>query len=507
MMPTSRVSHGGSAIASHRWMIVLVLLLGAITLILGDMVPANDGLGWDGVMYGKLTRDMFQMIHDGQLNSYYAQRVLPSLLVRGLLDLTGLPLTNPNIIKAFFLYNWVLLLGVCMLWRRVSNHFSLSVTGRWLGFAAIFLNFECAKQSFYYTVLTDVTALFVGMLMLVFYVERRPLPLLITSLIGAFAWQVVGLSGAILLAFMNTALSASAITPVSVLPAVSAPHVIRRISKTWWIVLALSALVVAVVFGGFALFGEEPTLLRTKLLQGVGRFATGAPSLLAAFIGLAMLVNSRAFIAEVLVGIRRTNKLPVAFAIAAIVIPALVVRAISNPLVPNPSGMGLVAWLMLLPPNGKILLSLVTNFVFWGPMVIVLLLKWDAFCVEARRLGPGFVFVIGLSLLLCLVTEPRFITSAWPFFVLGGVLVMEKQTGRQFLIVFGVLTLLLAQFWLKINFEPWVGPADDNLKSFPKQLYFMHYGLWMSWPTFAVQLLLAGITIVLMKKSLEPKSH
>lgn len=502
MMQNSHVAAAIGPTGSHRLMLVIVLLLGAITLLLGDMVPANDGLGWDGVMYAKLTRDLFQMIPAGELNSYYAQRLLPSLIVRGVLELRGLSPTNSNIINTFFVYNWVLLFGLCLLWKRVANHFSLSVTGRWLGFAALFLNFECAKQAFYYPVLTDVTALFVGMLMLVFYVERRPLALLITSLIGAFAWQVVGLSGAMLLFFMHTSLSANTIAPVAGAAVVTAPHTMRRLGKWWLIVLALSALVVAVVFTGFAVFGEEPTLLRTKVLQGVGRFATGAPSLLAVLIGLAMLVNSRAYITEVLAGIKRTNKLMILYAVAAVIVPALIVRAISNPLVPNPSGMGLIAWLLLLPPNGKILLSLVTNFVFWGPMIIVLLVKWDAFCVEARRLGPGVVFVIGLSLVLCLVTEPRFITSAWPFFVLGGVLLLEKQSGRQFLIVFSVLTLLLAQFWFKINVEPWVGPADDNLKSFPKQLYFMHYGLWMHWPAFAVQLILAGISTVLMTKSL-----
>lgn len=488
---------------SHRVMTLLVLALGAFTLLLGDMVPANDGLGWDGVMYATLTRNVFQMITDGQLNSYYAQRLLPSIIVRGLLTLANLPLDNPNIVKVFFLYNWVLLLGASLLWKRIADCFTLTVSGRWLGFAAIFVNFSAAKQAFYYPVLTDVTALFVGMLLLLFYVQRRALALLITAIVGAFAWQVVGLSGAILLFFLNFTLSAESIAPAAGTAPGNSPHLLARMSRVWLMSLVAAAVIVMIAYAVEKLLGPSAAPLLITVLHAGGRVATGMPALLAVIIGLALLVNSRALVVEVIAGIKRIDKRLLIMALAAVLIPWLVVRLISNPAVANPSGLGLVAQLMVMPPNRKLLLSLVTNFVFWGPMILLLLIKWEAFCVEARRLGPGYMCVIGFSTLLCLVAEPRFMTSAWPFFVLGGVLMMEKMVDRRpFFIVFAVLTVLLAQFWLKINLAPWDANAYADLDTYPKQVYFMHYGLWMSWTAYFVQLLLLGAAVVWMKKSL-----
>ena len=57
---------------------------------------------------------------------------------------------------------------------------------------------------FYYPVLTDVTALFVSLLALLFYVEKRPIALFATTIVGAFSWQIVSICGALLLFFPRT---------------------------------------------------------------------------------------------------------------------------------------------------------------------------------------------------------------------------------------------------------------------------------------------------------------
>ena len=66
-------------------------------------------------------------------------------------------------------------------------------------------------------------------------------------------------------------------------------------------------------------------------------------------------------------------------------------------------------------------------------MLLLITLYWKAFCVEARRLGPGVVAILGMSMLLGMVCEPRFLTVAWPFFVLALVLAFEtSQTKASF---------------------------------------------------------------------------
>jgi len=89
---------------------------------------------------------------------------------------------------------------------------------------------------------------------------------------------------------------------------------------------------------------------------------------------------------------------------------------------------------------------------------------------------------------LGLACEPRFMTAAWPFIVLVFVLTFETmRTTVSFKYVLSALTVLYAQFWMRFNLAPWSAPDSAGLKDYPKQLYFMHYGLWMSWWSFAIQ--------------------
>jgi len=493
---------------SHRLMTLFVIVLGLSNLFFGELVPANDGFGWDGVVYREMTLNLYSMISDGKLNSYYAQRLLPSLLVRGVLDLANAPLSDVNIIQAFSWYNLVLLVGVSYLWKRMANHFSISIGGRWLGFAGLFLSYQSSKQSFYYPVLTDVTALFIGMLLLVFYIEKRPLALLVSAIAGAFAWPVISISGAILLIFMKADLSPKAIKPVLFGNFVNSTQAFRLMWRAWLVVVFASLLGYAILFGLDTMFqknGVEGYAI--ILIQGLQRLITGVPSHLAVFYALALLFGSSLFFKELLFQLKNVNRLLIIFSLAAIFIPWGLVRLISNPLVPNPSSILLLFKLILFPASGKMLLPLVTLFVFWGPIVALLLVKWNSFCIETRKLGPGFVLIVALTLPLCLVAEPRFPTSAWPFFILGAVLTMEKtKSSATFNNVFIVLTVLLAQFWMKINLAPWTGAAHENLDTFPKQIFFMHHGLWMNWWSYSSQLVLTGVCVLWMIKILRSKN-
>jgi hypothetical protein len=86
------------------------------------------------------------------------------------------------------------------------------------------------------------------------------------------------------------------------------------------------------------------------------------------------------------------------------------------------------------------------------------------------------VAVVALSLPLGLCAEPRYVTCAWPFFVLGAVLVMERAIwDPSFKFVFSVLTILYSQFWLPINSAPWTPDYYGGYNS----LYFMHQGMFM----------------------------
>ena len=494
-------------------MLLIVITLGLLNLFFGEIVPAGGGFGWDGVTYANLTRNLDSIISEGQLNSYYAQRILPSTIVRGALIISGASFSDANIILGFQWYNLVILIGACLIWKRIADHFTISLGGRWIGFCGLFLSYQCSKQAFYYPVLTDVTALFLGLLLLLFYIEKRLVALFFTTIIGAFAWQVVSICGALLLLFMKAELPAEVIAPAKLTYSIDSVK-LSRLIKFGWVVLLILSIVGVICCFRFSTVLDITRLENVIAKHGVswlvetlanrlGSLLTGLPSLIGVTIALAMLVGSAKFFQAVLKNIGKTPHVLFVLASLAVLIPWGIVQIISNPSIPNPSSMMAVLRILLLPPSGKFLLPLVTLVSFWGPVVLLLLLNWDKFCIEARKLGPGFVALVGLSLPLGLTNEPRFITLAWPFLVLGIVLATEEfNKVSSFKYRFAILTILYAQFWMKINLAPWSPNDYEDLLVFPKQVLFMHYGLWMNWWSYLLQLFAIFLSILWLRKTL-----
>lgn len=461
--------------SSHRLMATIVIALGVLNFFFGEIIPEADGLGWDGVIFAKLVRSLDLMVYEGQLSSYYAQRLLPAASVRGLLLLAGASFSNINIIRGFECYNLVLLVGALWVWKRIANNFSISLGGRWFGFCGLFLNYMASKQCFYYPVLTDTTALFISLLVLLYYVEKRPLALLAATLVGSFCWQIASISGSVLLIFLSSNLPTEVVTPAAPAYSINSANFSRFIKLGWILLLMLSILGVI----GLAFIDRG---------YYVARLATGLPSLVGVTVALAMLAGSVLFFQTLVATLRTTSLVLVILAIAALLIPLGIVRVISNPSIPNASSFIVVLRQILFPPSGKFLLPLVSLVTYWGPVVLLLLLNWKPFCREARKLGFGFMAVVGLNLLLGLSTEPRYVTYGWPFFVLGVVLAMESTYRRKiFKYTFAILTIFYAQFWIKLNLAPWQGERGEYISEFPKQMYFMHLGYWMNWWSYTFQ--------------------
>ena len=401
-----------------------------------------------------------------------------------------------------------------------------------IGFAGIFINFECSKQSFYNPVLTDVTALFIAMMLLYFYLEKRPLAIFSTTIIGAFSWPVVSISGALLLIYMKSELSYQSINP-----SVQGGLIKKFTSRLIGICFFLGTLgVFGYIFLVFIsppseeachsfsthfsnFIGKLPigissyigwmtndnyTCVLEKLLIKSSQLLTSFLSIFIMLFALVVLIGSKKFVKESIFNLFKVKPSLVALALAVIVIPAFLVSLISNQNIANAgSAMNLIK-AILFPPEGKILLPLVTLTSFWGPLILLLIFNWHAFCKKARGLGSGVVGVIAISLILGLANEPRFLTIGWPFMVLGVVLMLEEFIlTKPFKYLLLSLTILYAQFWIRLNYAPWLPPDGEGLLDYPKQLYYMHYGLWMAWGSYLIQLIIFTISGILLKGILE----
>ncbi len=457
-----------------------VLILGFINVLFGEFTPAGGGFGWDGVTYATITRDLGVLINEGHLNKYYAQRLLPSTVVRGILTATNLSFSNINIIKSFQVYNCFLLACGTWVWKRISDNRSLSRSGRWIGFGGIFVNFLISKATFYAAVGTDATALLIALVLLLGYLERRPFLIFITAIAGCFVWQVDWLYGAALMISLYMTVPQRDIEPGN---SPSEQTKIDRLIKYGWV----TAMFLCVIGYLTTVLTARDIVWGAPQVHALERLLTGLPSMIAVLIALAMMIGSTRLVRSVLSEWKSIRPVLLLLTVAGILIPAAIVRLIANPNLPNPSGLLTVLAWMFFPLNGegKFLLPFLTITLAWGPTLLLLVLLWKDVCVELRRLGPGVMAVVGVTIPLGLVTEPRFVMGAWPSLVLALVLVLEgKSLTKSFMIAFFALSFFFAQFWLKINLAPWKGGDMDGLLDFPKQLLFLHYGPWMSFPSY-----------------------
>ena len=117
------------------------------------------------------------------------------------LRLCAVPLTVPNVIRAFQFLNIALLTLTALLWCRVAAELQVGEAGKWLGAIGLFANFAVAKFITYYPVLTDPSALALGMLLLHCYLRRQRFALVLLTALGAFVWINLAYQGALLLAF------------------------------------------------------------------------------------------------------------------------------------------------------------------------------------------------------------------------------------------------------------------------------------------------------------------
>jgi len=129
----------------------------------------------------------------------------------------------------------------------------------------------------------------------------------------------------------------------------------------------------------------------------------------------------------------------------------------------------LISWLSVTAP----LKSLVAHAVFFGPVVLVLILGWRAVARSIGAAGPGIVLVAALAITLSLDSESRHLVIFVPFLVSFAAKAVDAEPpSRRNLGIFAVLSLLVSKVWLVFG--------DDST------LYLSNIGPWMSHDWYVV---------------------
>jgi hypothetical protein len=454
-----------------------------IYFLAGERVTYNGGLGFDGYLYGHLAAD-FPAVLARKIPEYYLDRILPSLVVWFSAAILHFPLSDTDrIVKAFHIYNSILLVGAAFAWARLSRTLRLSTEAAILGSACLFLNWTITKQYLYFSVQTDTTAFALGVCAALCLIERRYLLLTVIAVATSFAFKAVLPMVALLIVF-----------PVPVAERPSSRF------EAWPCIMAAVVACAAVLYitlwSGFSLRAGAAQVDLVTLPLSIVILATYVYYVARSTPVFGILACYRVGPTEqigLLLGL---------WALRAILL-AVLFRLFANDagvLDLETFVMGTFALSVAKP--GIFIIAYVVTF---GPAFILVLLHLRRVMEAAAAHSAGAVLFLIVTLAMA-IGETRAMTFAYPFLVTFLCIALQNAgVERRFVIVFLAISILLSRFYLPLNalgmgaLGP--GPLTDigDLLKFPWQWFFMNNGPYMAWLGYAVNLalvILAGVTLI-----------
>jgi len=439
-------------------MALALVALAVYGLFLRDHIPLAGGLGYDGETYGRVAVHPATLF---QLPLNRVQRCLPSLLVHLAIRLFHLPPTASTVVRSFLFLNTVLLLAGFWLWLRIVSHLGLRPPAAIFGFCGIFVSFAGATMPYYYPVLTDTAALFLGLLVAWLYLKRSFWGLLAILLVSGFVWPS-------LMYFM---------APLVVWPA-DPRRRMRPPSSAWATRLALGMALVCTGMAAWALprgiLAEpiESALPLSFLVLGAYVFA-GGRELITAGAGLLQDRGGEGWRGILL----RAAAVGTVFALHRAVLAIVFTRATE----PLQSPGGLLAWIFqssVIAP-GSFLVGHAANF---GLLFLAVVGLWPRVCRVASEYGPGLWLFLGAALAFSINAESRHSNALWPMIVVLVCVVLDRYRWPRWLLgVFCALSVLDSRAWVRFN------------AAFP-DLYFANFPLTMGPYWYAVQAIAFTIT-------------
>jgi len=453
--------------SSRHLMALLVTLFGLAAICFSDRMPVNNGMGFDGRVYGAIVKDLRHQVFDRQLDLRFIQRVLPCAVVHYMLRAVGISLQeNVNIIHGFQAYNLLLLVIGAYLWSAIAGQLHLGRRGAWLGFVALFGNFAVLRLTFYYPVLTDTTAVVIGLVLVYGFLGRHSLLVMLAGLASAFSWPPALYMSALLLLFPRSAAR----------PAVP----FRPISFFLYAVPATVIVVVAAY-----LFYVKHVILASHVAQTWRATAPLAIGIVFVFLAVAVRwLIDQDILTRLVHGYREMSFRPL---IMTATMFALAKLALHFWLIPRfesaAASITFVVQAEFVSSIAKPAVFLVAHVVYYGPIILVAIFFWPSITANLRSLGLGAVLTALLGLVQGVTSESRHLLAFLPLLVALAAQAMERaRLPRGHDIVFVLTTLVASKFWMPMTVVSH-GPFD----AFPSQSYLMNQGPWMSNLSYAIQ--------------------
>jgi len=476
------------SLLNNQWFFpVLMLYYGIFYILFGEIYPFNGGLSTDGFVFASFIPDFTK---SNFFDTYYAHRILPSLLVGTFLKLFSINLTGHYIYIAFQILNLASIVITCYFFKQMLILFKISLKNQLLAFILLLFNFGIIKYPFYLPVMTDTFALMLSTGLLYFYLKNQVTGIIISTILLAFTWPMGYYQGLILIAF-----------PICILP-FSPALKWQKILVYGISIFYISALSIYLIY-------IEKKDLTVDFVMRIDRNL-----LPLSLLGIALLYFffAKIFLNKTLFDIplflKKINYKRLLLSFSLFVLVYVIIKTLH----PNPNPRYTTVQTLLDPVVYSLIrpiISLVADTSYFGIVVCILLLFWNSFCKIVSQMGWGLVAAFGLNIFLFGITpQSRHLINILPWIIIFLVKALNKYSfSNGFYVVVGLLSFVASKVWLLLNI--YEGNATGNFDKngsigFPDQILWMNIGPWMSEQMYFVQggvmILFIGILFFMLYK-------
>ncbi len=450
----------------------LILLFGSYTcyalwaLCFGERIPVRGGLGWDGEIYYFISQDFFQYWKGRGFDGYYIQRIVPSLIVKGMHYVMGTEHAYWRTGTYFGLLNLASMLGGTGFLLFALK--SVSQKWKWMAALMALISFGTLKHPYYYPILTDSFAFLLGAFMLWAHISEKRGFVVLAAIVGAFTFP----------SFLLMALPLIVFSKQSIVH-----HPKHALDKV--VVFAVLLTLTALAFLGPAFNG---TML----------FGTMQPSKIMVLLAIPFLLGY-VFVLWTNIGIISRLKYSFysvnAWGLVIWVLLFLVMTLVKYWAKPAPFGLWHVATSTVASALVHPGVALVAHATYFGPVFLLFILYWKRLKQTLLEMPLPLFWSTFLSLTLLMGSESRALIAGLPFIIFVMVMTLRQlQLNSWQQVSFLLLAIAFSQVWLPIN----NGEMSGEFLQFPMQRYFMHFGPWMSNTSYVLNLILvvtAGVAV------------
>lgn len=479
----SRHAAAAPARVTHLAIAVSLGLLLCLCFVLRETIPVASGTGYDGGRYAAWAKTLtIGTLVDSAaarwgtprsedmstaLDTYYARRILPSLVVHYVLTGFGIDPSTANVILTFTVLNIGLLLATVFCWLRAADELHVGRNGKWIGVTGLIVSYANLKMPLYYPTLTDTFALAAGAGCMLFYLQGRRAALWVTAFAGGFVWPTITYFGFLLIALPRTDSRAWRPAPGSLAVALA---------------LAMS---LGVVFAIEVLFHSGYELQNTPVRPIMSlRHLSATMAGLYLFFAIRPLLDSAALWDSL-----RPDKLFTSSGFFLGCLLILLSEGLVWAIAPLPAEVSVVEVLSNYSLSGAFqpFTFYVAHVLYFGPVLVFLLFAWPAAAALVRELGPGATAYFAATALMSIGSESRQLINVLPFVILVLAPFVEPIVNSWHRwAIFGGATLVCSKVWLPMDRTvsmPLFGAVDW------RTLYVSSRGPWIEHGAYLGQLL------------------